>query len=193
MDWTIKFTDIAIVIATFLGPIIAVRIQKHIERSRETNDRRLAIFRTLMTTRLMNLAPEHVQAINAIPLDFYGKGRKLKCIREHWATYMNHLSRKDMSTELWAKTRGELFVNMLYEMAEYLGYNIPKVELERDFYNPVAYETLENEQALIRKGMVQLLNGSSSISMNVLSVPENEEATAALVEIRNILRENHTT
>jgi hypothetical protein len=71
MDWTVKTGDLAIVIATLLGPILAVQAQKWIERSRERQQRRVAVFRVLMTTRAALLSPAHVEALNIVPVEFY--------------------------------------------------------------------------------------------------------------------------
>jgi hypothetical protein len=41
MDWTIKVTDLAIVFATFVGPIAAVQLQKFLDRRGSVNGGRL--------------------------------------------------------------------------------------------------------------------------------------------------------
>ena len=66
-DYTIKLTDVAIVLATASGPIFAVQAQKCLERRRSVQERRLLIFRTLMSTRAAVLSPGHVEVLNAIP------------------------------------------------------------------------------------------------------------------------------
>jgi hypothetical protein len=77
-DWTVKFTDVLIITATFLGPIMAVQIQKLLERKRETTLARTRLFKTLMATRAMNMSPAHVEALNAVPIEFYGDKGQLK-------------------------------------------------------------------------------------------------------------------
>ena len=59
MNWdlTIKLTDIAIVLAALLVPVLAVQAQKWLERRRDVKERQLAIFRTLMATRNAMLSP----------------------------------------------------------------------------------------------------------------------------------------
>ena len=73
-DWNIKITDIAIVFAT----ILAVQAQKYLEKGGEIKQRRAWLFRTLMATRATTLSPAHVEALNAVPIEFYGKDQKLK-------------------------------------------------------------------------------------------------------------------
>ena len=78
MDWSIAI----IAAATLLGPVLAVQAQKWLERGRAIKERRLTIFRTLMATRAAMLSPSHVEALNAVPVDFYGGSNKLKKINE---------------------------------------------------------------------------------------------------------------
>ena len=61
------------VIAVIAGPILAVQAQKFVESFREKKQRRSAIFKTLMSTRAERLHREHVQALNMIDIEFYGR------------------------------------------------------------------------------------------------------------------------
>ena len=66
----IRWSDLVIAGCTLLGPVLAVQAQKWAEGFREKEARRLTIFRTLMATRAMNLSAGHVEALNAVPIDF---------------------------------------------------------------------------------------------------------------------------
>ena len=69
-DWNIRITDIAIMLATFLGPILAVYAS---EKRREWNDarsRKVQIFRTLMATRAATLNPSHIESLNLVEVEF---------------------------------------------------------------------------------------------------------------------------
>ncbi len=94
MDITLKLADVAIVFATFAGPIAAVQAQKWVERRREQNNRRITIFRTLMATRAASLSPAHVEALNAIPIEFYGSRRAFKQVVDAWKSYLDYLSQQ---------------------------------------------------------------------------------------------------
>jgi hypothetical protein len=63
---------IAVVIATFAGPVFAVLMTRHIDSVRQTRERRLNIFRVLMATRRALLSPEKVTALNMVEIEFYG-------------------------------------------------------------------------------------------------------------------------
>src|SRR5712691_10499658 len=95
LDWSIA----AIVIATVMGPILAVQAQKYLERYRDQKRVKDSIFRVLMATRANRLASDHVQALNGIELAFYGGGNKEKKVREAWKAYLDHLNTK------WSKER----------------------------------------------------------------------------------------
>ncbi|MEG6016919.1 DUF6680 family protein [Enterobacter hormaechei] len=95
--------DIIMTAAVIVGPVLAVQIQKTLEQFRERKQSRLSIFRTLMSTRAQRLHREHVQALNMIDLEFYG--RKLPIIRiryqtkkeqtvtHAWKSYNSHLNK----------------------------------------------------------------------------------------------------
>ena len=87
LDWTLKITDIAIIIAAIVGPILAVQAQKWLERGRAIHDRRMWIFLVLMSTRAMRLSTNHVEALNAVPIEFYGTDERLRAIIEAWKAY----------------------------------------------------------------------------------------------------------
>jgi hypothetical protein len=53
-------------IAVLLSPIIALEVQKRLDDRRVSNDRKMAIFRKLMTTRATQLSPAHVEALNGM-------------------------------------------------------------------------------------------------------------------------------
>uniref|UniRef100_UPI002AA29EDF DUF6680 family protein n=2 Tax=Serratia TaxID=613 RepID=UPI002AA29EDF len=68
----LQFKDAIMTGAVILGPIFAVQVQKYLEQFREKKQRRLNIFRSLMSTRAERLNREHVQALNMIDIEFYG-------------------------------------------------------------------------------------------------------------------------
>ena len=54
------------VFAIIAGPILAIQVQKLIERITQRRDEKRRLFMTLMATRGRPLAPEHVQAPHQI-------------------------------------------------------------------------------------------------------------------------------
>lgn len=179
-DWIVVF-------ATLLGPILAVQAQKWIEGVREQKDRKVRVFTQLMATRAARLTPDHVQALNMIDLVFYGgfffgihhRNRKEQAILDAWKEYHDNLGEGANLIEAqqqahYAK-REELFLNLLYAMAQDVGYTFDRVQLKRGAYTPVAHEEIEADQRLLRKALIQTMSGESPISMRVLEMPANPD------------------
>lgn len=78
---TITIADALIILATLVGPIVAVQTQKWIERSREDRARKVNVFNTLMATRGLKAASaDHVKALNSIDIIFDRQNEKEKRI-----------------------------------------------------------------------------------------------------------------
>jgi hypothetical protein len=185
-DWTIKITDIAIIFATILGPIFAVQAQKYLEKGREIKQRRAWLFRTLMATRATTLSATHVEALNAIPIEFYGNDKKLKEIINKWKAYLDHLN-KNAEAPGWGEKRIELLVDLLHTMADFLGYEFNTVEIANEIYSPKGHAAIETDQEIIRKGLALLLSGQLSLPMEVKSFPSDPTALKEQEELRRLL------
>lgn len=168
-------------LAVLLSPLLAVQVTAFIERRRQSRERRLNIFRTLMGTRATGLSPDHVQALNMIDIEFYWKG-KWKIYSDHkaeevlraWRIYLDHLSdKKSFTEESWAEKRIDLFIELLHKMAVSLGYDFDKVHIKRTSYFPQSYGDMEDDQHIIRKGLVALMKGEISLPLKVTSMPDD--------------------
>jgi hypothetical protein len=163
--------------AIIFSPIIALKIQKKIEKFNEKNQRGLSIFTTLLATRAEPASLEHVKALNLIDIEFYEE----KKIRDSWNIYRDHLNsypqNSDTSTQdRWEEKRVDYMTDLLYEMSNYFGYNFDKVMLKKGAYYPTAHGILNMEQALVRQGLVKLLLGQSSLKIDLQDhkVPEDQ-------------------
>lgn len=180
--------NVAIIFATLLGPILAVQAQKWLERRRATEERRVHIFRVLMATRAAILSPGHIEALNAIPVEFYGTKGMLKQINDAWKLFLDHNTHDAPTTEVWWQKRIDLFMDLLFLISQFLGYGFSQAQLKRDIYSPRAHGELENEQTIIRKGLVRLFNGETVLPMAVKEFPataddETLERQAALQKL----------
>lgn len=84
-----KMTDWITVLAIIAGPILAVQAQKWVERVREKKNQRLWVFKRLMTTRGATVSLGHVEALNAIDLEFAGRSKKDEQVRRRWREYLD--------------------------------------------------------------------------------------------------------
>lgn len=174
--------------AVLVGPIFAVQAQKLVEALREKRNLRLQIFKALMSTRAERLSRNHVQALNMIDIEFYGRrifGIRIQSTREKsvtnsWKNYNQHLNEKSNyeSLDLWLKKGDELFTKLLYEMSQAIGYDYDEVQLRRDCYRPEAHFTIENTQLEVLSGLAEVLNGNRSLPMAVTHFPAMQNPPA---------------
>ncbi len=171
-------SDGLMLVAVLLAPILAVQVQKALERYREDRARKLQVFKTLMATRAATLSPEHVQALNMIDLEFHGP--KHRAVTVAWKEYLDHLAMFPKDDEkfqvVWADKRADLLTGLLMEMGKSLEYQFDAVQVKKGIYAPEGHAQIEDEQVLLRRGLIQLLYGNRSLKMDVQSFPVDEQA-----------------
>lgn len=166
------------VAAILCGPVLAVQAQKWLEILRENKNRRLYIYKRLMTTRSATLSPNHVEALNAIDLEFNGKGRKDQRVRRRWKEYLDHLGSLNQDPEeqkqqldRWTDRGRDLLADLLYDMGLAVGYDFDKVHIRRGIYSPIGHANYEFETQAIRRLLLELLAGNRTLPMDVRSLP----------------------
>lgn len=184
MDWTLEFSDIAIICATLLGPVLAIQAQKYLERRHSQQHRRTRIFKTLMNTRAAPLSAAHVEALNSVGIEFYGRSKKLKEIVDTWKAYIDHLN---TPSDRWLERKDDLFLDLLVKLANYLGYSFNKVEIKKELYAPSGHARVESEQEIIREGLAKLFQGEISLPMDVRTFPTDDTAIEEQEELRKLL------
>lgn len=168
--------SISTIIAIALGPLIAVQVQKLLERRRNNKNRKLQIFKSLMATRGAVLSATHVEALNRIDLEF-SDNKKYKKVIEAWKEYFDNLSdksTKDEELSIWFTKNIELLANLLYEMGNSLGFSFDKVLIRRNIYSPEGHQQIENENLLIRRGLIGLFKGEIKLKVLVENLVEDE-------------------
>lgn len=158
--------DILTIIAVLLSPVIAVRVDKFIENARSDNNRKIAIFKTLMATRGTKLSIEHVTALNQIDMEFYGKEKFVKVVNA-WKEYRDQLNvpfKTDDEFKRWNDKSEDLFANLLFEMGSSLGYKFDRVAIKRNAYSPTGHAKIENENYQIRQLLIKVLSGENAIT-----------------------------
>ena len=86
-----KTSDWLMILAVFLGPIIAVRLTRYLDDKKEVRERKIKIFKTLMATRAYTISWEHVTALNQIDLEFDKANKKEKAVIDAWKEYLDIL------------------------------------------------------------------------------------------------------
>ncbi|MFA5598761.1 MAG: DUF6680 family protein [Pusillimonas sp.] len=178
-------SEIIMVFAVLVAPILAVQVQKILDIKRQRNERRLFLFHTLMATRQSKVSPDHVQALNRIDLEFYGRKilgfryltAKEKAVNESWRIYLDHLNTTVSSENVsaWDSKREDLFIKLLISMAICLGYDFDEVLLRRGCYTPVAHGNIEAENHILREGLLKLLTGTEPIKVTLLNSEDSDK------------------
>lgn len=167
-------TDILLICATALSPVIAVQVTRRLDDRKEVRDRKLLIFKTLMATRAYTLAPAHVEALNRIDLEFSSRVRNEKAVLDIWQQYLDHLGDKSLSPEAWADKRVTLLVDLLHAMGQCLGYDFNKTQIKNGTYAPVAHGRIDEEQQRVRELVIEVLEAKRPLPMWVANLPKQE-------------------
>jgi len=172
-------TDILMILATALSPLIAVQVTRHLDDRNEERGRKLAVFKTLMATRAYNISPAHVEALNRIDLEFSAKKLREKAVLDIWQQYLDHLGNLQMEASAWNVRRVDLLVDLLYAMGQAVGYDFNKTQIKNGTYSPTAHGRVEEEQERVRKLVLELLEGERDLPMRVTSIPAQSATTPA--------------
>lgn len=175
-------SDWLVIVAMIIAPILAVQVQKFVEKRKEIKERKMQIFRTLMATRATPLSPLHVEALNMIDIVFH-KDKNIvnawKLLLDNFANYPNDPKDPNYQTKLAASAEksNELLTELLSEMAKSLNYDFDKVHLKRGAYIPRGHAEFELEQNFIRRSLVELFLGQRSLPINIVNHIEHAETT----------------
>jgi hypothetical protein len=188
-EWTVKVTDLAIVFATLIGPVLAIQAQKWVEQSRERAQRRASVFRTLMITRATALSPAHVEALNIVPIEFHGNKKTFVEVVDAWKEYIDHLYKSQEDMPRWVEKRIELLNYLLFKMGSVLGYKFNSVEISREIYSPKGHAAVQNDQEIIRQGLAKIFRGEMAFPMEVKAFPTDANFAANQLAIQAALIE----
>lgn len=174
-DVKMMIADWLMITAVLVGPIIAIQLTRYLDNRRETRERKLQVFKILMATRAYTISPDHVGALNRIDLEFDIKDIKEKAVVDAWKAYLDLLNNyQSIPFEQWAIKRVDLLIELLYNMAQVLDYDFDKTHIKNSCYAPIAHENIENEQQIMRKGLIEVLEGKRSIPIYLNNLPVHE-------------------
>jgi len=190
-----NISDLLTILAILTAPIIALQIQKYIEDRKEIRERKMQIFRTLMATRATRLDVKHIEALNMIDIEFF-KNKKIteawKLLLDNFANYPKDTKDPDYQAQinLCAKESDNLFVNLLYVMAETLNYTFDKVYLKRGVYIPKGQANIMIDQEFMRHAFVEVLLGKRSIPIEISNVTR-EDTEEGMKKLKQALTKKH--
>jgi hypothetical protein len=168
---TEKALQIISIVAIVTGPVLALFAQRVLDHLREKRKRKHVLFYTLTTSRAIPLSLAHVQALNAIEIEFYPRKGSNKRVIDAWRIYSDHLNTTQpldpVGGPAWDLRRQDLMVDLLYEMAQSLGYDFDKVMLKRNAYHPEGLGKIDAEQAALRQAAVKVFEGKDSLRIHL--------------------------
>jgi len=170
----IQADTVAVVLATFLGPVAAIGVSLWREASIKKREQRSDVFRTLMATRRLGLSPEHVKALNLVEIDFY----RCTAVQMAWRDYKDHLFKPDVvENEEWRKTKERLLSKLLSEIGKVLRYKIDAMDIYDKGYAPKGWAHREERQLEAIKYLHSLATGTGSIPIFIsgANLPKPED------------------
>ena len=164
------------IVALVVGPIAALLIQRVLDRFRSQEARRRFVFKELMATRgeLARTSARHVDALNAIEVEFAGR-KRYKKVLDAWRLYLTNLNTRftEDTAAQWGGKNDDLLTELLFEMAGTLNYDFNKATLKTNIYTPRAHGDLEMEMRLLRQRLFELLDGKRTIWVSVLPAKDS--------------------
>lgn len=170
------------IIAIVLSPVLALVVGQLITDRKEKTRRRHQVFQSLWLTRcdlgsMGRLSAEHVRALNTIEIEFskttmdefYGRDEHCAAVIQAWRKYRAALHAQifeDPSTPeaaVFFTERDALLVHVLFEMSAMLGYSFTHEEIQNSSYAPIAYLNIEGEAGMLRRMMLELVDGKRAL------------------------------
>ena len=172
------------IVAIAVSPLIALEVQKRLDDYRGRYERKLELFRRLMTTRATDIAPAHVEALNSIEVEFYPARRFFglvepkrseKKVLDAWHIYVNHVNTnmgEGDTLNRWVERRKGLLTDLIYEMGQSLDYDIDKVTIKTQAYYPRGHWEVETELHALRKAQLKVFSGQAPIVNTIIGPVE---------------------
>jgi len=184
--------SLALIVATFFGPIAAVQAQKWLDRNRARHDRKEWVFYMLMTNRRARLHPDFVRALNTIDIAFNGGRERSRSTPEAriirvWRDYHNELtnglveSPSDQQLQEWTRRIDDHLTNLLEAIAADLGYTFDRDFLRTGGYYARGAAEHENEMAAIRRSLAKMVDGRGALQ--VINMTRDEHGNLQQVRL----------
>lgn len=182
---SITISDGLIILATILGPVLAVQAQKWVERARKTADVRTWIFTTLMNTRSTRMSAAHIDALNGITIAFHDGGRRFRskksqAVLNKWREYLTYLGQatptSDAEYAAHAARGTEIFTNLLETMAIERGFEVDRAEIVAGAYYPKGFALGEQQRNEAVDRVMRILRGEKGLRV----VLDSEESSSSV-------------
>jgi hypothetical protein len=154
------YLGVAVVIATLLGPILAVFVTRYVDKRRERTTRQYETFRALMRSRRANLSPEYVSALNTVEIEFAG----IKSVEDAQRLLFQHLNLRPQPGD-WGDRLHRLQTRLLYAIAKQLGFEVEQLDVLEGGYVPQGWGTTEEQNTEVRNNVLEVLRGRRALKI----------------------------
>ncbi|MEB3287819.1 MAG: DUF6680 family protein [Vampirovibrionales bacterium] len=164
---------------TGLSLFVSLRVQAWLQARDAAAERRLNIFRVLMTTRNSRLAPAHVEALNSIDLEFYSNKDKYIKVLHAWETYRDSLNtdfsqKSQVEIHVEIEAREIAFNHLLSAMGEAVNKHFSPTALRRNGYSPTGYY---NDEIVVRTLRQQIIDLTKKGYVEVVQIEPSVEVS----------------
>jgi hypothetical protein len=120
-------------IGTFLAPLFALQVSAWLQRRRDKQRQRFALYQTLLQWRATPFLEEPVRALNSIDTVF----NDVRAVRDAWSDLFSAYNDQRLNTPEGGRIRQDRLTTLLQVIAHDLGYerHFTKADFKR-FYNP---------------------------------------------------------
>jgi hypothetical protein len=172
---------VAVIAATFLGPIVAVGITLWAQARSEKRGRRLTVFRELMAHRRVQLSENFVRGVNLTEIEFHGEQKVINALREFMEILSENTSSHDEAQfRSWNERVEDKKTQLLYNMGVCLGYSIQQLEILRGGYYPIAHNWKSERDELVQRFLAEIASGTRALPIQAITNPNQNEEEAKL-------------
>jgi hypothetical protein len=175
--------------AIVLGPIVGIWVTRSIDGANERRKRRWELFVTLRRTRGLELAADHVAAINMVPV-LFGKDQG---VMEAWGCLLDSLNDpywNSTDEKVKRATVDRSFtrrMDLVNAVALAVKVKLPDKEEHRQGYVPIAWSNEMLETMEIRRLLKLVLKGQQSLHMiaGIWQLPPNDQSPSGDTDSEN--------
>lgn len=153
------------------GPVRAARLTRDLQRESAHKDRKADVFKHLAATRGARLNPDHVWALNLIPIEF----SSVPAVMATWRTYLEHLNFKlpqdEATKEAFFHERDKRLMALIEVIATDVGTAFDRLDIQKYSYVPQGWEDDEFDRKIALKLLVNMLKGLSPLRVAPMPTP----------------------
>lgn len=155
------FVGVAVIIATYRGPIRASCDADERRSNSEITSRKLNVFRMLMGHRYDLFNPAFVQGLNLVQIEF----RDSPLVLAEYKKFLNEF--RDRSHEsnqnVVGKERADAITRLIVSIGHDLGYNLDPLSLLDECYAPLLWRTESDKQAAVKDMLHEIATGGKAL------------------------------